>query len=83
MIRCARGDPNQDVNMVYYKIKTHNFVIDQSKGLSYECQDMIKRLLEYDPKRRITSAQIFDHPWVKKFEANMGSMNMPLGRPRY
>jgi len=33
------------------------------QGLTPECYDLLSRLLEVDPDRRITVAQILQHPW--------------------
>ena len=30
-----------------------------------ECKDLIKQMLEKDPKKRITLFQIMIHPWIK------------------
>lgn len=62
------GDPNQDVNNVFYRVMMNQFKVDMTKNLSPECVDMIYRLLDFNPNSRITSTEIFNHPWVRKFE---------------
>ena len=37
------------------------------KHLSPEVQDMISRVLVYDPTKRINLEQIENHPWIQKF----------------
>ena len=35
------------------------------KRLSEECQDMLNKVMETDPEKRLTSLQIKNHPWYK------------------
>lgn len=37
-------------------------------NVSTEAIDLINQLLIIDPKERITFEEIYEHPWVKKFE---------------
>ena len=34
------------------------------QGLTPECTDLLSRLLEVDPDKRITVQQVLKHPWV-------------------
>ncbi|EEF43871.1 calcium-dependent protein kinase 21 [Ricinus communis] len=34
-------------------------------SISDSAKDLIRRMLTQDPKKRITSAQVLDHPWIK------------------
>ncbi|KAJ9169099.1 hypothetical protein P3X46_020566 [Hevea brasiliensis] len=34
-------------------------------SISDSAKDLVRRMLTQDPKRRITSAQVLDHPWIK------------------
>lgn len=36
-----------------------------SEGISKDAKDLLKLLLEKDPKLRITTAGIFNHPWMR------------------
>jgi serine/threonine protein kinase len=35
------------------------------KDISEEAMNLLKGLLELDPKRRLTAEQILNHPWIR------------------
>ncbi|XP_031490865.1 calcium-dependent protein kinase 2-like [Nymphaea colorata] len=35
-------------------------------SISNSAKDLVRRMLTQDPKRRITSAQVLEHPWIKE-----------------
>jgi len=35
--------------------------------MSMEVRDMIKRILIFEPKNRLTLEEIENHPWIKKY----------------
>ncbi|KAI3988291.1 hypothetical protein MKX01_012080 [Papaver californicum] len=35
-------------------------------SISYSAKDLVKKMLTQDPRKRITSAQVLDHPWLKE-----------------
>ncbi|KAL9333468.1 hypothetical protein Peur_073607 [Populus x canadensis] len=37
-------------------------------ALSLEAKDFVKRLLNKDPRKRITAAQALSHPWIRDFD---------------
>lgn len=37
--------------------------VDTVQGLTPECYDLLSRLLEVDPDKRITVPQVLQHPW--------------------
>lgn len=39
-------------------------VFNKVKGISYEAEDLLSRLLEIDPYKRITCDEIMNHPWL-------------------
>ncbi|XVF61129.1 hypothetical protein PTKIN_Ptkin08bG0104300 [Pterospermum kingtungense] len=43
-------------------------------SLSSEARDFVKRLLNKDPRKRLTAAQALSHPWIK----NYNNVKMPL-----
>jgi len=45
-----------------------NAPIEFDKSLSPECVELIKGILKPAPVDRLTMEQIFNHPWMKKFE---------------
>ena len=50
------------------KILSANYQIP--KNLSPEWRDLIKRILDTDPRTRITIPEIRDHPWYKIADAD-------------
>lgn len=40
------------------------------EDISNECMDLIYRLLEKDPKKRITSQEVLEHPWLSNEDIN-------------
>ncbi|KAI3992753.1 hypothetical protein MKX01_021714 [Papaver californicum] len=35
-------------------------------SISHSAKDLVKKMLTQDPRKRITSAQVLDHPWLKE-----------------
>ncbi|KAA8526979.1 hypothetical protein F0562_008792 [Nyssa sinensis] len=35
-------------------------------SISSSAKDLVRKMLTHDPKRRITSAQVLEHPWIRK-----------------
>jgi len=60
---------DQEIHKLYEQIKIGKFYLPSS--LSLEAIDLLKRLLEVNPNKRITIKEIKEHPWF-----NMG--NNPL-----
>lgn len=59
-----------------YKNDFHKFIKQHSKHeISPDCLDLLQKLLEMDPKRRITSVDAFYHNWF--FE---NSLHVPLSQ---
>ena len=52
-------DPN--TGQLYKKILSANYQIPSF--VSPECKDIIKKILDTDPRTRITIAEIREHPW--------------------
>ena len=52
----------------------HNLIINgdykEVKGISREAEDLIKRILEVDPNKRIKTEEILNHPWLKNLDFN-------------
>ncbi|XP_010929942.1 calcium-dependent protein kinase 2 [Elaeis guineensis] len=47
-----------------------DFESDPWPSISNSAKDLVKKMLTQDPKRRITSAQVLEHPWIKGGEAS-------------
>ncbi|XP_030469627.1 calcium-dependent protein kinase 2-like [Syzygium oleosum] len=43
-----------------------DFVSDPWPSISDGAKDLIRKMLTQDPKKRITSAQVLEHPWLKE-----------------
>lgn len=63
------GDaPDEDIaTLVTLKETPPTLDIDSplTEHLSDSAMDLIRRLLEWDPKKRITARQMLEHPWIK------------------
>ena len=46
------------------KIKIHDLYFDKNKQLSEDCINLIKRLLDINPKNRLKIKDIFEHPFI-------------------
>jgi serine/threonine protein kinase len=42
----------------------------EEEELSSECKDLLLRMLEHNPKKRITISEIKEHPWLKDVQIN-------------
>ena len=63
--------PFNDENMkdLVYNITKGNY--DLPDTISKECQDLIKKILQIDPNKRISIQEIKEHPWMNKFKFNL------------
>lgn len=43
-----------------------DFVSDPWPSISDGAKDLIRKMLTQDPKKRVTSAQVLEHPWLKE-----------------
>ena len=48
------------------KIGKYNMDIKQFENISLEVKDLIQKLLEKNPKKRLTASNAIKHPWFKK-----------------
>jgi serine/threonine protein kinase len=55
-----------DLRVMMAKTKKGHYVMP--KGLSVEAEDLIRRILQVNPDRRITMKDIWKHPLVQKYE---------------
>lgn len=56
---------------------TFDFNSEEWTPISLEAKTFIKRLLEYDPAKRISAEQAINDPWLKKF-AKKDSVDIPI-----
>ncbi|KAJ7963821.1 putative Calcium-dependent protein kinase [Quillaja saponaria] len=43
-----------------------DFISQPWPSISSSAKDLVKKMLTQDPKKRITSAQVLDHPWIRE-----------------
>ena len=55
---------DQEIQKLYEQIKVGKFYLPST--LSLEAIDLLKRILEVNPQKRITLKEIKDHPWFNK-----------------
>ena len=61
-------DQENQKDLVYNII---NGIYSVPNNLSKNCQDLIKKLLQVDPNKRINIHEIKNHPWIKQFNFNL------------
>ena len=61
-------DDENDVKTLVYKITHGKYSIPEN--LSPECKDLIQKILEINPDKRITIDEIKKHKWVNMFNLN-------------
>lgn len=52
----------------YSSLNNNNTIYKNSIKISNDAENLIKLMLEVDPKKRITISQILNHPWVKSLD---------------
>jgi calcium-dependent protein kinase len=74
----------EDDDVICQKIVSEEINFDNSKfkKLSKESVDFLKKLLEKNPDKRISSAQALEHVWIKKF-APQTKVNRAFSRKIY
>lgn len=62
-----RGDSDEDI---FKAIESGKFNLDEPelKDISGDAKNLIKKLLEYKPDKRIFAQQALEDPWIKNFE---------------
>jgi serine/threonine protein kinase len=58
----------KNMKSVILNIKSHDLTYD--KPITPECKDIIKRILNSNPQKRLKLKDILDHPFVKKYSKN-------------
>ena len=58
----------QSMKDVILNIKNHDLAYD--KSISAECKDLIKKLLNINPQKRLKIRDILQHPFVQKYSKN-------------
>ena len=61
-------DEDNNMKNIVYKIKNGKYTLPDN--LSPLCKDLIKRILEANPDKRITLEEIKNHKWVNSFNFN-------------
>ena len=58
----------KNMKSVILNIKSHDFIFD--KPISHECKDLIRKILNSNPQKRLKLKDILEHPFVKKYSKN-------------
>lgn len=61
------GKPRNILELIHNIGSTELNLTNNTYEISFNCQDLIKRLLEKNPTKRITWEQFFTHPWFEMF----------------
>jgi 5'-AMP-activated protein kinase catalytic alpha subunit len=59
----------EDMKDLVYHIKEGKYSLPNT--ISKNCQDLIKRILQIDPDKRINLYDIKNHPWMKQFKFDL------------
>ncbi|KAI9297797.1 Pkinase-domain-containing protein [Neoconidiobolus thromboides FSU 785] len=59
------GNDEASRNKTYRSITSCDYKMPER--LSYEGKDFIKKLLTIDPAKRMTLPQLFEHPWIQRY----------------
>jgi 5'-AMP-activated protein kinase catalytic alpha subunit len=59
----------EDMKDLVYHIKEGKYSLPDT--ISKNCQDLIKRILQIDPDKRINLYDIKNHPWMKQFKFDL------------
>lgn len=43
-----------------------DYLFPENAAISAECRDLIQKILVADPNKRLSIAEIFQHPWVQQ-----------------
>ena len=51
------------------KVKSGYFTMNlpEFDSISWDGKDLIKKMLEYDPQKRISAGEVLQHTWMKRF----------------
>jgi len=66
---------DENIRNLLLKVKAGHFTMPPQ--LSNEAKDLIWRMLDVDPRTRITMQQIFRHPFIQKYPAMPGEFDLP------
>ena len=67
MMICGRPPfDGEDDREIIRKVRQGKYTLDlpEFKRVSLECKNLIKQLLSFDPKRRLTAMEALRHPWI-------------------
>ena len=59
-----------DMHSIFNNINNRNFTI--KANISQECKNLISKMLTLDSTKRMKINEVFEDPWVKKFEDSLG-----------
>eukprot|EP01053_Blabericola_migrator_P002701 Blabericola_migrator_1__2700@NODE_1768_length_3821_cov_86_086841_g734_i3_p1_GENE_NODE_1768_length_3821_cov_86_086841_g734_i3NODE_1768_length_3821_cov_86_086841_g734_i3_p1_ORF_typecomplete_len607_score87_73Pkinase/PF00069_25/5_6e78Pkinase_Tyr/PF07714_17/2_3e43EFhand_7/PF13499_6/5_7e12EFhand_7/PF13499_6/3_1e16EFhand_8/PF13833_6/1_1e02EFhand_8/PF13833_6/4_1e06EFhand_8/PF13833_6/2_1e05EFhand_8/PF13833_6/3_3e09EFhand_11/PF08976_11/2_6e05EFhand_11/PF08976_11/4_3e11EFhand_1/PF00036_32/4_2e03EFhand_1/PF len=70
----------KDNREILEKVKTgsYNFDTRAWRRVSDYAKDLVRRLLTYDPRRRLTAQEALQHPWIQFYNAPAVSGDTPL-----
>ena len=56
---------SENVQVLYRKIINGVYKWPKTPVVSELAKDLVSKLLEKDPKKRMTAAECLEHPWIK------------------
>ena len=61
---------DKDKNIFYYNLANEDLIVPENNDISPEFKDLIKRILNKEPNKRLTLSQIKQHKWVHSLDFN-------------
>lgn len=74
---CLDGKDNREI-LEKVKVGTYSFDTRAWKKISDYAKDLVKRLLTYDSRRRLTAREALDHPWIQFYNTATVNGDSPL-----
>ena len=68
------GETDKEI-MDAVKKGTFDFPEEEWDVITEEGKDLIKKMLTYDPKKRLSANQVLSHPWFTTFKGNINIIN--------
>mmetsp|Transcript_30419 Transcript_30419/g.49559 ORF Transcript_30419/g.49559 Transcript_30419/m.49559 type:complete len:131 (+) Transcript_30419:3-395(+) len=74
-----------NINALYLKIINGEYTFDRKywKHISPEAKELIQRMLEVDPDKRITIADALQHPWIMTSDEALLQRDLSLNHKEF
>ena len=70
--------PNDKAIMEAVGAGNYDFDGPEWRNISNEGKNFIRKMLQYDPAKRISTEQAIQDPWIKKYNSDKNAVDEPL-----